>query len=213
MSPTRPAQELAMPDQAADSEEQLPGADEPVDGADAEHLGAEVSTHGSDEPTGSVKAPGTRKKGAGAGKTRGVRKPGSARSTKSRVARDGSGKSHAVTTKLDAELLRKLTAVRARSGMSESGLLRLALASYLDNLEQRSIAAEISKAAAAIAAASEVSMAPVVERLNTLEQRVHQQLGAVVAAINGIREALGEPVELDGLVSLNDAGESKGGKS
>ncbi|WP_394412885.1 CopG family transcriptional regulator [Roseateles sp. BYS78W] len=207
---------LAPQDQAeldrlnTESVEHLPGSGEGKTDAGAEHIGAESSTLGSGEPTGSEKRQGTRKKGAGTVKVKGVRKP---RSAKSRVANTGAGKSHAVTTKLDAELLRKLTMARARSGMSESGMVRLALVSYLDNLEQRSIAAEISKAAAAITAASHASTAPVVEKLNTLEHRFQEQLGAVVNAIKGIGKLLGEPVDLAGLDGLTDAGESKGGKS
>lgn len=210
MNPTQAPQDQAELDQVTESVEHQPGSDELKTDAGVEHIGAEASTNGSDEPTGFVKAQGTRKKGVGAGKTKGVRKP---RSTKSKVANTGAGKSHAVTTKLDAELLRKLTMARARSGMSESGMVRLALASYLDNLEQRSIAAEISKAAAAITAASQASTAPVVERLNTLEHRFQEQLGAVVNAIKGIGNLLGEPVDLTGLDGLNDAGESKGANS
>jgi hypothetical protein len=170
------------------------------------HPGATALTNGSDEVQGAVKVQGTRNKGAGAVKAKRARKP---RSTKSLVANTGAGKSHAVTTKLDAELLRKLTMARARSGMSESGLLRLALASYLDNLEQHSIAAEISRAAAVITAASQSSMAPVLERVNTLDHRFQEQLGAVVQAIKGIGNLLGEPVELHGLDGSTDAGESK----
>lgn len=153
--------------------------------------GAEVNTSES-----GVVTQGARKKVNGSGKTKGARK---AQSTKSKVVSTGAGKSHAVTAKLDAELLRRLTMARSLSGMTESGFLRHALVSYLDNLEQRSVAAEISKAAAAMAGASQSSMAPVLDRLNTLEHRVQQQLGAVLGAIKGLGELLGEPVGLDGI--------------
>jgi hypothetical protein len=208
--PSQAPQDLSESVQINEDVERLTGSDELKTHAGVKHIGAEITTNGSDEPTGSVKAQGARKKDAGAGKSKRVRKSGSATSTKSKVANTGSGKSHAVTTKLDAELLRKLSMARARSGMSESGLLRLALASYLDNLEQRSIAAEISKAAAAITAASHASTAPMVERLITLEHRFQEQLGAVVNAIKGIGHLLGEPIDLTGLDGLNDADDSKG---
>lgn len=112
--------------------------------------------------------------------------------------KNGSGKTNAVTTKIDAELLQKLTTARTRAGMSESGFMRLALDSYLSNLELRTIGADIANAAALVAAAAEsVSQPAVIARMDALELRVQEQLNEFFHVIKGL---LGEPADIAGLI-------------
>jgi hypothetical protein len=112
--------------------------------------------------------------------------------------KNGSGKTNAVTTKIDAELLQKLTTARTRAGMSESGFMRLALDSYLSNLELRTIGADIGNAAALVAAAAEsVSQPAVIARMDAFELRVQEQLNGFIETMKGL---LGEPTELGELL-------------
>jgi hypothetical protein len=107
----------------------------------------------------------------------------------------GVGKTHAVTTKLDAELHAEFTRARLAAGMTDSGFIRMALHSYLDSVVHRSIANEISNAAALVATAAEsVSQPAVIARLDSFETRVQEQLNGFMEVMKGL---LGEPVDSD----------------
>jgi hypothetical protein len=134
------------------------------------------------------------RKVSGAGRARGAKK----------AFPKGAGKNHTVAAKVDSVLRSKLTVAGLRSGMSGSALMRVALEAYLDNLEQRSIAAEISRAAGVVAASTASMDQRIDVRMSAFEVKVQAQMDAAVKTLAGlVAEAfadiaglLGEPVEL-----------------